>query len=162
MRYLIDGNNLMHALGMVRQGMNTHNWESAQRNLFDWLVARVLTFGEVCVVFDFENRYSEKGDYQGLEILAARPPQKADEVIQLLVKETLHPHALIVVSNDMDVRTSGKRKGVRGLRSFEFIDWVDNLPKKKAQQTQAKGAKSRSQVLSEEEDKEFWLKKFEG
>lgn len=162
MRYLIDGNNLMHALGMVRQGMNSRNWESAQRNLLDWLVARVLTFGEVCVVFDFENRFSEKGDYQGVDILAPTRPKTADDVIKQLVKETLHPHALIVISNDVDVRTSGKKKGVRGLRSFEFIDWVDNLPKKAAQEAQAKSTKTRSQVLSEEEDKEFWLKKFEG
>jgi predicted RNA-binding protein with PIN domain len=126
MRYMIDGNNLMHALGMVRSSMNPRNWESRQRDLLDWLSRYRHTLGEICVVFDSQSRFSTIGKYQGIEVLAACPPQKADTVIQILVEKNPRPHELIVVSNDVTVRTLGQKKNVKGLKVKEFLDWLED------------------------------------
>ena len=58
MRYLIDGYNLLYALGLARKYGGRGAWDRSRRLLLDWLADRHgPTAGEVTVIFDAQNSF---------------------------------------------------------------------------------------------------------
>jgi predicted RNA-binding protein with PIN domain len=124
MRYLIDGYNLMHALGLARKHGGRAAWDRARVQLLDWLADRHgPTAGNVTVIFDAQNSLGGvvAESHRGLHVLRDRG-RTADDMIEDLLREEKSPETLTVVSNDGRVREAarGRRAAVR--KCGEYLD----------------------------------------
>src|SRR5258708_4218606 len=102
MRYLIDGYNLAHALGLLRGKVAPAVVEVARRSLLIRLLeAPGLDPTTVTVVFDAQRAppgTTDRQTYQGIRVLNALR-QQADDLIEELIEEETQPRQLAVVSN---------------------------------------------------------------
>jgi predicted RNA-binding protein with PIN domain len=120
--YLIDGYNLMHAVGLAPAARPAGRLEPARRRFLDWL-ADAATGRAVRVVFDAQGSAaaSPEQDHRGLRVAFAQG-RTADEMIEELVGADPRPDRVTVVSNDNQVREAARRRGC-GVSSCEgFVD----------------------------------------
>src|SRR5215213_767456 len=113
MRYLIDGYNLLYALGLARKNGGRAAWDRARRVLLDWLADRAgPAVASVTVIFDAQNSLGGvvEESHRGLRVLRDRG-RTADDMIEDLLREEKSPETLTVVSNDGRVRDAARRRG---------------------------------------------------
>ena len=160
MFFLIDGYNLLHALGLARKGGTRAEWDRARVQLLDWLADQHGSSSpKVTVVFDAQKARGalyEEG-HRGLRVLVARG-QTADAVIARLVACEPLPATLAVVSNDHEVRAAAERAGcvVRGCQEY-----VDELLDRRKAVLPLPIETVKDEEATEEELAE-WLKAFGG
>ena len=124
MRYLIDGYNLLHALGLARRGGGRSAWDAARRQLLDWLADQLGgSTSAVTVVFDAQHASGGLVEerHRGLRILRDRG-RSADDLIEDLLRADGSPETLTVVSNDARIREAAARRGAGVRRCGEFVD----------------------------------------
>jgi len=125
---LIDGYNVMHALGYLSQRTPANQLESARRRFLDFLAERVAGRNVNCaVVFDAANAPAHvlaEIEYKGLTVYSAKR-QEADDLIEDLIRRHSAPKQLLVVSNDRRLRRAAERRGSMALGSTELLDWLD-------------------------------------
>src|SRR5947208_39860 len=134
MRYLIDGYNLMYALGLVRKNGGRAGWDRARRTMLDWLADQLAKeAGKVTVIFDAQNTVGGviEEAYRGLHTIRDRG-RSADDLIEDILKEEHSPATLTVVSNDARVRDGASRRGSHVLRCSEYVDQLMKSPKRSA------------------------------
>jgi predicted RNA-binding protein with PIN domain len=123
--FLIDGYNLMHAIGLAGRKL-PGSLDRARTRLLDWLADSSKDREAVVrVVFDAAAapRRSPEGEHRGVRVLFATG-RTADELIEELVNVEPRPERLTVVSNDAQVQESARRRGC-GVRTCEgFVDWL--------------------------------------
>src|SRR4051812_35636003 len=109
--YLIDGYNLMHAVGLAPTALPTGRLEPARRRFLDWL-ADAAGGRAVRVVFDAQASVaaSPEQDHRGVRVAFAHR-RTADEMIEELVGAAPRPDRLTVVSNDNQVKEAARRRG---------------------------------------------------
>lgn len=159
--YLIDGYNLIHALGMIQKQMDRGGLEASRQKLLDFLSQ---AFGpasaQVTVVFDAKHAprgISRTQQFQGLAIRFAPKQQSADDLIETLIAEHAAPKTLVVVSNDMRLQKAAARRGAQAWSHEVFLDFLDGW---KEEERSAAPTEERPQDLSDAEKKR-WLKEFE-
>ncbi len=157
--YVIDGYNLIHALGMIQKQMNPGGLEESRRTLLAFLTQ---AFGadtaRVTVVFDAKHAPRGVPRQQlshGLHVHFAPKDQSADDWIEKLIEDDTQPRALVVVSNDMRLQHAARRRGARGWSHEALLDFLEQ----RATPT-APDAQEKSSELSPQEMKR-WLKEFE-
>ena len=126
MTYLVDGYNLLYAVGLATRAMSGAAFDRARGKLLDWLADAVEGRGEtVRVVFDAQKAPRPVADsvHRGVEVVVAAGTS-ADERIAALVAAARRPDAITVVSNDRPVREDASRRGCRVFACSEFVDWV--------------------------------------
>jgi predicted RNA-binding protein with PIN domain len=158
MRYLIDGYNLMYALGLVRRNGGRAGWERARRTMLDWLADQVgNAVGDTTVIFDAQNTVGGVVEeaYRGLHLIRDRG-RTADDLIEDLLKEERTPQSLTVVSNDARVREAAKRRGGQVLKCSEYVDQLMRSPKRPASAT----SEDEKDAQATPEEKARWLKAF--
>jgi uncharacterized protein len=160
MRYLIDGYNLLYALGLARKHGGRAAWDRGRRQLLDWLAERHgEAAGDVTVIFDAQNSLGGvvEETHRGLRVLRDRG-RTADDMIEDLLQEERSPETLTVVSDDARVREAAKRRGA-GIRKCE--EYVDTLitPPPSAPKTPAADEKD---VHATPEETAEWLRAFGG
>jgi predicted RNA-binding protein with PIN domain len=124
--FLIDGYNLMHAVGLATKALPAKAFDRARVRLLDWLADAVEGRAEtVRVVFDSQrvSAPSTETAHRGVRVLFAHS-QTADDRIAELVAAERRPEMVTVVSNDHPVREDARRRGCRVLACSEFVDWV--------------------------------------
>lgn len=125
---LIDGYNVMHALGYLSRRTLANQLEGARRRFLDFLADRVAERNVHCaVVFDAANAPAHvpaEIDYKGLKVYSAKR-QEADELIEDLIRRHSAPKKLVVVSNDRRLRQAAGRRGSMALGAMELLDWLD-------------------------------------
>jgi predicted RNA-binding protein with PIN domain len=123
--FLIDGYNLMFAVGLAGRDMPAPRFERARERFLDWLADGTAGRAEVRVIFDALNAPSPSLAtlHRGVRVRFAFG-QTADDLIEELVAEEVRPGALAVVSNDSRVRESARRAGCVPFGCEEFIDWT--------------------------------------
>jgi predicted RNA-binding protein with PIN domain len=123
---LIDGYNLLHALGLVEKHMGRHGLEWARRRLLAFLHK---AFGnaakDVTVVFDAAT--SPKGaaaesEHDGIQVLFAVHYQEADDLIEAMIGKYPQPSALTVISDDHRIQQAARRRGCIVVGCREFLD----------------------------------------
>src|SRR5438477_11517341 len=104
MSYLIDGYNLLHAMGLLGGRVGPTGLEKARLGLMGLLRA---VYGEqaatVTVVFDAAHAppgTPEAEDYQGIHVRFAVRQEQADDLIEALIHRESSPRQLTVVSDD--------------------------------------------------------------
>lgn len=160
MNFLLDGYNLLHALGLATRAMTGKGLERARLKMLDWLSERHDdSASRVYVVFDAlrASRSDQTHQiYRGIEVEFAYK-QLADDRIEELILAEKHPKTLHVVSNDTRIQSAARKRGCVAWSSDEYVDWLirevrteperDPLPEKAEEPT--------------EEEMAAWLAAFE-
>jgi predicted RNA-binding protein with PIN domain len=131
--FLIDGYNLMHAVGLARPGLPAGQLQRARKRFLDWLADAALgRDATLRVVFDAvgASAASPESDHRGVWVRFARGHTADDEIEALLAAEP-HPARVTVVSNDSRVREAGRRRGAEFRSCEEFVDWTIEVPRKR-------------------------------
>jgi uncharacterized protein len=162
MRYLIDGYNLLHALGLARKTGGKAQWDQSRRLLLDWLAEQhAASPGDVTVAFDaqkgFGNQLIEES-HRGLRVLR-KPGRSADDLIEELIATEPDPASLTVVSNDTRVRDAASRGRCLALKCDEYVDAVMKLPAARRVPSHFPEEKDLRETPA---DKAEWLKVFGG
>lgn len=158
--FLIDGYNLIHALGLVHKQLAPHELESARRRLLDFLHARLEPLAQnITVVFDAKRKPghmpSEFTEGNILVRFAGRN-EEADDVIEALIAAERMPERLVVISEDRRLRQAAVRRQARSWGCGELLDHLERRPAAASTESAAMPAQ-----LSKEEVDE-WLREFEG
>jgi len=124
--FLIDGYNLMHAVGLARQGLPAGALHRARTRFLDWLAEAGRGRSAILrVVFDAQTAPapSPEADHRGVRVRFAFGHTADDEIEELLTRES-DPAHVIVVSNDARIREAGRRRGAAFQSCEEFVDWA--------------------------------------
>jgi len=159
MRYLIDGYNLMYALGLVRKNGGRAAWERGRRTLLDWLADRNGDgAAAVTVIFDAQNSLGGvvQETHRGLRVMRDRG-RTADEMIEDLLQDERSPQTLTVVSNDARVRDAATQRGADLRRCEEYVDEL--IAPRKATESPAPGQEKPDGATPEETAE--WLRAFD-
>ncbi|MCI0703717.1 MAG: NYN domain-containing protein [Planctomycetia bacterium] len=126
MIFLIDGYNLMHAIGLANRTMPARQLAAARSKLLDWLADAIEGRTDVLrVVFDAREApaASPESTHRGVKVLFAYR-RTADDLIEDLIADDPRPETLAVVSNDSRVREAGRRARCGVYSCEEFVDWL--------------------------------------
>jgi predicted RNA-binding protein with PIN domain len=158
--YVIDGYNLIHALGMISKQVEPGGLEASRRRLLDFLAG---AFGadadRVTIVFDARQSprgVSRRHSHLGLHVHFAPKDQSADDWIEEVIDNEMRPHSLVVVSNDLRLQSAAKRRGAKAWSHDALLDFLEKREKRKA----APQRDERSGNLSPEELRR-WVQEFE-
>jgi predicted RNA-binding protein with PIN domain len=124
--FLIDGYNLMHAVGLARREMPAGTLHQARRRFLDWLAdAADRRAATLRVIFDALEaaRQSPDSDHRGVVVRFASG-RTADDEIEALLAEERKPSMVTVVSNDSRLREAARRRGAPFRSCEEFVDWT--------------------------------------
>lgn len=126
MTFLIDGYNLMHAVGLVGRATLAPLFERARVRFLDWLADGVKgRTASVRVVFDAQQAPVPSLEmlHRGVRVRFAFQ-RTADDVIEELVAVEPRPHMVTVVSNDSRIREAARRAECGVASCQEFTDWL--------------------------------------
>jgi len=126
--FLIDGYNLMYAVGVYPASGDRAAFDAARRRFLDWLSGQpAIKAVPVRVVLDAQYATRDHGTtrHRGL-VVTYTFNQTADDLIETLIDIDLNPQRLRVVSNDHRIRTAAKRGRCRALSCEAFMDWLQS------------------------------------
>ncbi len=125
MRFLIDGYNLMHRLGLA-QPRGSGRLERCRANLLEWL-ERVhgRELDSVTVVFDGREgiRQAKSSSTRGGIRIQFSVGQIADDLIEELIEHERSPRTLTVVSSDRRIQESARRRGCAFWSCDRYLEW---------------------------------------
>lgn len=160
MRYLIDGYNLLHAMGLLTGRVGPHGLEQARFAMLGRLRgAGDASASGVTVVFDAAHAPPgavAEEDYQGIHIRYALEGE-ADDVIESLIQRDSTPRKLTVVSDDRRIQRAGRRRRCPVLGCMDYLDRLERLRKPKA--STPPPLQGKPQSVSEDEAR-HWLREF--
>ncbi|MSQ94656.1 MAG: hypothetical protein EXR98_08870 [Gemmataceae bacterium] len=160
--YIIDGYNLIHALGLIQRNLAPGGLEKSRGALLAFLAG---AFGadasSVTIVFDAKAAppgRARQQRYQGLHIHFAPKGQSADDWIETLIANDKEPAALVVISNDMRLQNAAKQHKSQAWSDQDLLEYLEKrrTPIKPA----AEDVEDRGGPLSAEQMRS-WLKEFE-
>jgi predicted RNA-binding protein with PIN domain len=158
--YLIDGYNLLHALGMLQRRVGPGGLEKARLSLLGLLHGAFSEqSSQITVVFDASGASagaSAEADYHGIHIRYALGRQQADDVIEEIVQHEGAPQQLTVVSDDHRLQRAARRRHAHSLTCTAFLDVLEQQRRKQAS---VPPPAEKQEKLSAKE-KELWLKEF--
>ena len=132
MFFLVDGYNLLYALGMANRQMGLKGLERARFKMLDWLSEQHKDSSrQVLVVFDAKNAprsAQRRQSHRGIQIEFA-VGTFADDRIEELILEESQPKKLTVVSNDTRLRMAARREGCISWSSDDYVDFLILEPK---------------------------------
>jgi hypothetical protein len=156
-RYLIDGYNLLHAMGVLTGRVGPHGLEKARLALLGRLLAlHADDPSRVTVVFDAANAppgAEREQDYKGLHVLFALR-EEADDVIEAIIRHESAPRRLAVVSDDRRLKEAARRRHCTALGCLDYLEQT----RRPSPPTVAEGP-AKPQGVSAEETRR-WLEEF--
>ncbi len=129
MLWLIDGYNLLFAVGLLTEGrVGPHSLEKARLHLLGRLAA-VLgdQSGRATVVFDAAQAPPGAPStliHRGIHVHFAHEKQEADDLIEQLIYHNAS-RSLTVVSNDQRLIRAAKQRDCRSMSCEDFMAWLD-------------------------------------
>ena len=160
--YLVDGYNLIHALGMIQRQLGPGGLEESRRRLLDFLAQAFGTQStQVTIVFDAKQApagVKRLYDHHGLHIHFAPRTQSADDVIETLIEEESQPNLLTVVSNDHRLQNAARQHGAQAWSHEALLDFLE---KRQAAKTEAAPSGDEKGDHTSPEEMKRWLKEFE-
>jgi predicted RNA-binding protein with PIN domain len=160
MAYLIDGYNLLHAMGALRGRVGPQGLEKARLRLLGLLQGVFAAqAAEITVVFDAEHAPPgavEAFDHEGIHVRFAIHQHQADDLIEELIQHASAPRQLRVVSDDHRLQQAAHR---RHCTAVGCLDFLDELKKQRGRSRLAAKEPEKSETLSPAET-EHWLHEF--
>jgi predicted RNA-binding protein with PIN domain len=161
MCYLLDGYNLLHAMGLLRGRAGPTGLEKARLGLLGLLRA---VYGEeatvVTVVFDAAHAppgVPQEEDYQGIHVRFAVQQEQADDLIEALIRHDSAPRRLTVVSDDHRIRDAAERRRCKVSSCAEYLEWLERHRRERGRS--ARQADAKPEHVSQEES-QHWLREF--
>lgn len=161
MFYLIDGYNLLYALGILPGRAGPGKLEAARLRLLDWLLEAHGDDGAgISVIFDAARapaRAPSAENYRGIQVRFAVGHDEADDLIEQLIHRAAAPEHIIVVSNDHRIQRAARRRNCRALDCAEYFDWLERQRRPAAEQTDSPTGKPDK---LDPEETQRWLREF--
>lgn len=161
MAYLIDGYNLLHAMGVLHGRTGPTGLEKARRRLLGLLHG---TYGdrsgEVTVVFDAAKAppdATEVQNFQGIHVRFAVRQDEADDLIEDLIHHDSAPRHLTVVSDDHRIQKAARHRHCQLVSCADYLDWLDRFRRQHLRQRSSTLAKPEG--VSRQET-QHWLEEF--
>jgi uncharacterized protein len=161
MRYLIDGYNLLHAMGVLQGRAGPTGLEKARLRLLGLLHG---TYGDqsadVTVIFDAAGApfgAEEEATYQGIHLRFAVHQQEADDLIEALIREDSAPRQLAIVSDDHRLQQAGRRRHCVVLGCQDYLEALDHYRASKRRNLRGPPEKT---PLPGQAETERWLSAF--
>jgi predicted RNA-binding protein with PIN domain len=158
--YLIDGYNLLYAMGIVQGRLAPQGLLHARQRLLAFLRGAHQDDDAVTIVFDAAAAppgSDPEQEYHGLHISFAVDFEEADDMIEALIRRTSVPRDLHVVSDDHRIQQAARRRHCHVLGCADYLDLLDRQRRRKRAQQPERPEKS--QGLSETETQR-WLGEF--
>lgn len=153
--WLIDGYNLLGALGLIQGDLGPAGLERGRRQLLDHLADRLKAeSSRALIVFDAfrkPRRAQAEQEHRGLQIRFARG--EADDLIEELMHAYPQRERLTVVSSDHRLHRAARRLQVRVLDCDAFLDELEEK-----RRTPGPPAEADAKPIAGE--KEHWLREF--
>lgn len=159
-RYLVDGYNLLHAMGVLGGRVGPQGLSKARLNLFGLLRGAL---GEeastVTVVFDAAHAPHgalDDQEYEGIHIRFAVDHAQADDLIESLICQSPTPKQLTVVSDDRRIQKAAHRRRCVALGCLDFLE---NLNQRRPKNHPSEALPS-DKAGNSPKDTEMWIKEF--
>ncbi len=153
MPLLIDGNNLMYALGTPEMPVD-------RAELCELLSPLAARERDICVVFDGRTPQEPNARYFaecGMEVIFSGLA-KADGIILQRISASTAPRRLTVVSSDREIRREARRRRCKSLRSDEFADVLYRAADREARRPPPEPPEKRHGLTSAQT--RAWLREF--
>jgi len=163
MRLLIDGYNVMYALGLLGKRLGPDGFRKVRTRFLNDL-ADALGAVEAhltTVVFDAADPPADlprATTHKGLSVVFAVDDENADERIVRLIAEHSSPRTLAVVSSDHHIRRAATRRKARSLTADAFLAELDARKRRKPVEPATRD-RDRERAPSPEEAA-YWLNEF--
>jgi predicted RNA-binding protein with PIN domain len=161
MHYLIDGYNLLHAMGALQGRVGPQGLEKARLRLLGLLRASYEEQASaITVVFDAAGAppgSKEEQDFQGIHVRFAVHQKEADELIEDLIRHDSAPRQLTVISDDHRIKDAGRQRHCQVLGCLDFLEQV--IRRRRQHLRPSPQAEEKPLSLSGDE-MERWLKEF--
>lgn len=159
MRYLLDGYNLLHAIGLLCGKAGPHGLEKARLALLSRLCGdHAENLLAVTVVFDASGAppgAAPEDNYRGIHICYALE-STADDVIETLIQRDAAPRQLTVVSDDHRIQQAARR---RRCPVLGCLDYLEEMQRRRARKSTPPETTLKPQNVSSEE-MQHWLREF--
>jgi predicted RNA-binding protein with PIN domain len=162
MNFLIDGYNLLHAMGLMNPRFGPHGLAKARNSLIGLLAGALGDQASgVTVVFDADTAPPDaqrEFDQRGVHIEFARAGEEADDVLERLIRLHSAPRQLTLVTNDRRILLAARRRGCTEKKCEDFLDWLQRQYEAKKKPSPAEpDEKSRGANAG---STERWLREF--
>lgn len=170
MLWLIDGYNLMHAMGAISGKELSREAFRRKRRRFLCELADAIGVEqarETTLVFDANSPPSDfdlETCYEGLTLIFALGDENADARIEQLIAQHSAPKSLTVVSTDHRIRRAANRRKARAMTADEFLDLIERIGRQKPRAS-ATEARTSSRTLDRDlplsaDEAAYWLEEF--
>lgn len=135
MHVLVDGYNVLFALGLIPKQVKPGDLQAARAYLLNLLHRQLSSAKSISVVFDAANAPAgAPGDFvhRGIQVHFAKAKLDADDLIERLIDQASAPAQLVLVSADFRLRQAVQRRGGRAVRSEHFLAWLDEQARRHA------------------------------
>jgi predicted RNA-binding protein with PIN domain len=126
--FLIDGYNLIHAMGLLPGRVGPGGLEKARLGLLGLLHASFGTnSSSVTVVFDASRAppgAEAEQDHSGIHVRFALGRQEADDLIEELLRHASDPKHVTMVSDDHRLQQAARRRQAEVMGCNDFLDWL--------------------------------------
>jgi predicted RNA-binding protein with PIN domain len=165
MRLLIDGYNVMYALGLLGKRLGPDGFRKVRTRFLNDLAD---TLGAVeahltTVVFDAADPPADlprATTHKGLSVVFAVDDENADERIVRLIAEHSSPRTLTVVSSDLHIRRAATRRKARSLTADAFLAELDARKRRKPAGPATRDRDRDRERAPTPEEAAYWLNEF--
>jgi predicted RNA-binding protein with PIN domain len=164
---IIDGYNLIHAIGLPQGSEGPNQLRRARTDLLGLLCATLepAELRSAIVVFDSSltlPHLPRQLNYRGIDVRFSSEHASADELIEELIRQQTAPRRLTVVSSDHRVQQAARR---RRAATIDSEAWYETLQARRAARHReplhdAPETPDKS-ATAEDEDVDYWLKTFD-
>jgi predicted RNA-binding protein with PIN domain len=156
--YLIDGYNLLFAMGVLHGKVGPHGLEKARLRLLGLLHAvHAEQSANVTVVFDAAHAPPGAAPaqvVQGVQVRFSVGSKEADDLIEELIARAAAPKNLTVVSDDHRIQQAARRRHCTVLACEGYLDW---LARRRRQRRQTPETPEKPFGAT---DTSYWLEEF--
>jgi predicted RNA-binding protein with PIN domain len=161
MHYLIDGYNLLYAMGVLHGRTGPTGLRKARLGLLGLLKSSYADQpASVTVVFDAAQApagAAEVVQEDGIEIRFAVHEREADDLIEALIRRDAAPRQLTVVSDDHRIQQAARRRGCLVLGCGDFLD---ELAKRRRSRHHKPAIQADKPLAPSGDETQYWLEAF--
>ena len=162
MVFLIDGYNLLHAMGILKGKISRPlQLQKARLGLLGMLSATYGNdAGDITVVFDAAHAppgIAEASEYKGIHIRWAVQEDSADDLIASIIRHSSAPTQLTVVSDDRQIQQAAERRRCNVLGCADYLEWLQRHRRERRESDRSEAVKPER---PSEEESQYWLRQF--
>jgi len=165
MSLLIDGYNLLGAVGIIGRGVGPGSLERSRLALLNFLAESIdpEEIPRTAVVFDAHEPppgLPRRVEHRGLTVRFSSGYEDADSLIEELIRTDSSPRRLTVVSSDHRLQRAAGRRKAKAVDSDVW--YAETVARRARRRTSTAGVPVRPPVPLLEEDVNYWIRQFGG